>query len=124
MPVEDRKHVLVVDDSPMVLDLVTTALEMRGYDVTSCNDLEELERAPLHEVDLFLLDVQMPEAFGDHVAAILHLVREVTVPIFLFSHLSDEDLENRVQEAGCAGFISKRNGISAMADTVDDLLMR
>ena len=76
----DPKRILIVDDSPMVLELVTVALEAEGYEVLCANDLNELEdHCQYGDPDLILMDVQMPEAFGDDVAMVLRLVRGVNI---------------------------------------------
>ena len=119
---EERKRILIVDDSPMVLDLVTAALEARGYEVIACNDLNDLERTKLGKTSLILMDVQMPEAFGDDVAMVLRLVRGVDAPIYLFSNLDEDELAERAEDAECDGYISKRAGIEAMVAKVDSIL--
>ena len=57
--------ILVVDDEPAILDLVTTILERQGYAVVEAHDGDEAlsilrERVP----DLVLLDVMMPGQDG------------------------------------------------------------
>lgn len=115
--------ILILDDSSLILDLAAAALEDAGYTVVTAADLEAFERqrsaAP---PDLILLDVQMPEAFGDDVGAVLRSVREVKVPILLFSSLGERELAQRVREAGVDGYISKQAGLEALVARVRAVL--
>ena len=94
------KTILVLDDSPVSLGLMRAALESEGYRVEVAADLSAFERhraslAP----DLILLDVQMPEVFGDDVAVTLREWHEVRVPILLVSSLDENELAERAIEA-------------------------
>src|SRR5205814_9842782 len=61
-----KKQILIVDDSVLVLDVMRAALDAAGYEVLVANNLTQLEQHRLnHRPDLVLMDVQMPEAFGD-----------------------------------------------------------
>jgi DNA-binding response OmpR family regulator len=88
--------VLVADDDPDILALVTFRLERGGYDVVAANDGEEalrlaLERAP----DLAVLDVMMPKLDGYEVTTRLRQnERTRRMPVIL--------LTARVQEADIA----------------------
>lgn len=112
------RRVLVVDDSPMFLDVATAALEEAGYTVLRAENLEEAERQTAAGPDLVLMDVQMPEAFGDDLAMVMRGMRGVHVPIYLLSSLRDEELRERAQQANIDGFISKSDGIVEMVERV------
>ena len=55
---------------------------------------EELLSQPLEGYDLILMDVQMPELYGDDVAMVLRNERHITTPIYLFSSLSPGELHD------------------------------
>ena len=77
------RSVLVVDDEPYIVDLVTDLLEGEGYRVRRAHDgiaaLEEVDRAT---PDLVVADVMMPRLDGFALAARL---RERGVPTILMS---------------------------------------
>ena len=101
---ERRPLVLVADDDPDILSLVTLRLERSGYDVVGAGDGEEALTAALaRAADLALLDVMMPKLDGYEVTARLR-AHEATrhMPIIL--------LTARVQEADIA------RGVDAGAD--------
>jgi twitching motility two-component system response regulator PilH len=57
--------ILVVDDSPTELRLVTGALQRRGYDIVTATDGDEaLAKAASARPDLIVLDVVMPKKNG------------------------------------------------------------
>jgi two-component system, OmpR family, alkaline phosphatase synthesis response regulator PhoP len=123
MRVEERKRILIVDDSPLLLDLAKEALELAGYTVLVAQDFSQL--ASLGEerkIDLILMDVQMPELYGDDVAMVLRAVRGVETPIYLLSSLNAEELAERAHEADIDGYICKRDGIDALVERVAQIL--
>jgi DNA-binding response OmpR family regulator len=118
-----RKSILVLDDSPVVLGIVHDALQEAGFDVVITSDLRAFERQIAAVTpDLILIDVNMPEAFGDDVGAVLRGARRLTVPIWLFSNLDDAILEARSRDAGLDGFISKRAGVNVLIERVHGIL--
>jgi DNA-binding response OmpR family regulator len=116
------KHVLVMDDSPIILEATREALIAAGYSVDTASNLDEFERECAAQHDLILLDVQMPEAFGDDIAMLLRQKRGVRTKIFFLSSLGDADLGSRVAEAEIDGFISKRGGMDAIVRRVQQIL--
>ena len=88
--------VLVADDDPDILALVTFRLERAGYDVVAANDGEQaLQLALAQPPDLAVLDVMMPKLDGYEVTTRLRQnERTRRMPIIL--------LTARVQEADIA----------------------
>jgi len=61
----ERPLILVVDDVPENLDIVTMRLVAQGYEVeTARNGREAIEKAYRFQPDLLLLDIMMPEIDG------------------------------------------------------------
>ena len=88
--------VLVADDDPDILALVTFRLERAGYDVVGASDGEQaLQLALAQPPDLAVLDVMMPKLDGYEVTTRLRQnERTRRMPIIL--------LTARVQEADIA----------------------
>ena len=88
--------VLVADDDPDILALVTFRLERAGYDVVAASDGEQaLQLALAQPPDLAVLDVMMPKLDGYEVTTRLRQnERTRRMPIIL--------LTARVQEADIA----------------------
>jgi twitching motility two-component system response regulator PilH len=57
--------ILVVDDSPTELKIVTKALESKGYRIVTATDGEEaIKKATVEKPNLILLDVVLPKKNG------------------------------------------------------------
>jgi DNA-binding response OmpR family regulator len=118
-----RKTILLVDDSLLTLAVTRDALEEAGYAVLCARNLDEMERhRGTHAPDLILMDVQMPEAFGDDVAMVLRGAKGIQTPIYLLSTLDDADLAVRVREAQIDGYIPKRLGVEGLIERVREIL--
>ncbi len=122
-PADPKKTILVFDDSVMVLELTRAALESAGFSVACAGDLATFEhhRGAL-DPDLILVDVQMPEAFGDDIVLALREGHGVRIPILLVSSLEDAELATRAKRSRAAGYIQKRAGIPALIRRCKDLL--
>ena len=118
-------RVLVVDDSALFLEMAVAALREVGLEAIGARDLAELEaRLDAPPYDLILMDLHMPEAFGDDVAGVLRHVRGIPTPIYLISHLAEEELARRAADARVEGYITKRHGMDALVATVRRILNR
>ena len=114
-----QRRVLIVDDSPLVLEMLRGALEAAGVAVDTANDLFELEvLRTATPPDVIVLDVQMPEAYGDDVAATLRGAYGVAAAILLMSTIPEEELALRAQSAGADGWVSKRDGLDRVVTRV------
>jgi DNA-binding NarL/FixJ family response regulator len=111
-----------MDDSPVFIAVARYALEAAGYEVICVSDLAELENARDQRSDLILMDVQMPEAFGDDIAMTLKFAHDINTPIYLLSSLDEVDLADRVNWAKIDGYISKTRGMEAIVDEVRRIL--
>jgi CheY-like chemotaxis protein len=109
-------RILVVDDDPNHLRLLTAGLRLEGFAVESAaGGSEALELLPHHGFDLAIIDVMMPGISG------LELARTMTrdypdVRIVLMSayHLSERQL--RQSSCGAVGFIPKPYRLEELAD--------
>jgi CheY-like chemotaxis protein len=64
-----KQRILVADDDPEILTLLSMRLKSRGYEVLEASDGEKaLEQAREQSPDLVLLDVMMPQKNGWEVA--------------------------------------------------------
>lgn len=113
------RRVLIIDDSPLVVEAVGDALEPDGVSVVGLDELTDLEKArALDEFDLVLLDVHMPKAFVDEVALVMRRRSHVSAPILLLSSLPEAELAARAQESKLDGYIQKDRGIDGLAEEI------
>jgi len=116
------KRILIIDDSPIILAAAEHALLQAGYQVETRDGIEDLVSRSTTGFDLILIDVQMPQLYGDDVASVLRHQREVKTPIYLFSTLPPGELDDRAKEAGVEGFISKDIGVAHLVKEVNKIL--
>lgn len=101
--------ILVVDDVPSNLRLLSTALDEAGYDVRNAIDGTMAMMSIAAELpDLILLDVRMPELDGFAVCHQLHS-NTVTaeIPIIFMSALDEVPDKLRAFSAGAVDYITK-----------------
>jgi DNA-binding response OmpR family regulator len=120
--VAEPKRILIVDDSPVILAAAKHALIQAGYKVETRGSVEEVSARGAEGFQLILMDVQMPELFGDDVAAVLRHEREVKTPIYLFSTLDDSELQERAADARVDGYISKGLGVEHLVAEVKKII--
>jgi DNA-binding response OmpR family regulator len=115
------KRVFLMDDSAFALELTRTALVETGIEVQCGRDLADLKGLDAETLDLVLMDVDMPEAFGDDVVAFL-IGEGLATPVYLLSGLPADQLARRAADAGAAGYIEKRRGVDHVIAEVQRIL--
>ena len=108
-------RVLVIDDSPMLVELTVGALAAAGYQATGATDLASLEQKLAEGTfSLILMDVNMPEMFGDDVVEYLRTQKKVTAKLVLYSDISEEELAAKTRNSGADAYILKGGGLEAV----------
>jgi DNA-binding response OmpR family regulator len=116
------KRILLVDDSAVIRASAALALEAAGFLVTVRAAFDELLEHGLEGFDLILMDVHMPELYGDDVAFTLRGQRGVLTPIYLFSSLEEHELAKLAADAGIDGYLLKSAGLDALVESVRRIL--
>lgn len=116
-----RQRVLVVEDNPANLELITDWLESEGFEVNSAMTLEEGFAALNGELpSVVLLDVQLGAEDGLALAATIRKdprLRDLPV-IAVTAHAMVTDQE-RVMQAGCNACVSKPIDFGALKAHLD-----
>jgi CheY-like chemotaxis protein len=112
-------RVLVIDDSAMTIQLISGALSGANLEVESASDLAELDqRLTGRPFDLVLVDVNMPEMYGDDVVEFLRVQRKLKAKLYLYSDLSEPELAEKAGAVEADGYITKSSGLEAAVDVV------
>ena len=103
------EKVLVVDDEPLIAQMLTDRLqELYVNVIRASNGVEALEMAWEHVPDLILLDVMMPKIDGFEVAKILkENPRTATIPIIFLTALSQVKDKVRGLQLGAEDYVTK-----------------
>lgn len=121
-----RKRILVVDDDPELVELVSFNLKHAGYAIgTASNGVEAIKKARSLAPDLILLDVMMPELDGFAVCEILR--RDSTtasIPIMMLTALSGELSRLAGLASGATEFLSKPFSPRLLVKRIENLLKK
>ncbi|MBV9953334.1 MAG: response regulator [Acidimicrobiia bacterium] len=118
--------ILVVEDDPVILDLLTVNFELEGYTVVRAVDgADGLEQARAHRPDVVVTDVMMPKRSGIDLLRDLRADPELAyVPVIL---LSARALATDVRDglaAGADDYITKPFEPDDLVVRVEKLLGR
>jgi DNA-binding response OmpR family regulator len=120
------KKILIIEDDNFLQGLEATKLKKEGYDIlTASNGSEAFKFIDNKEkIDLILLDLLLPEVDG---FMILEKIREnkefLTIPVIVFSNLSEEKDIKRASKLGISEFMVKSNfTLDELAKKVKELI--
>ncbi len=101
--------ILIVDDNPANLGVLSDALDQAGYEVwVAKSGKVALERVKFAQPDLILLDVMMPEMDGFETCAQLQANPETQpIPIIFMTALSDTENKLKGFSLGAVDYITK-----------------
>jgi DNA-binding response OmpR family regulator len=104
-----RPLVLIADDDPDILELVSLTLERDGYDVAQARNGEEALRiASERHIHLAVLDLMMPGIDGYEVTRRLRSsAREHRLPILILSAFAEDRQAAQALAAGADAYIRK-----------------
>jgi len=115
-------RVLVADDNQEDLNTISDGLKAAGFDILQATDGEQAERlAQEFRPDLTILDLRMPLKDGFEVALALH---EADLPFISLSSYGDEEMVQRVTEAGALAYLVKPLDIDQLVPAVQSALSR
>ena len=102
-----KKSVLVVEDEPIIAEMMCLLLEIEGYSVISSSDTA-FARRKLHqkEVHLVMLDLKLKDEDGRSICAYIKGHDELkSIPVILVS--ANNDLEQITKDCGADDHIHK-----------------
>ncbi len=104
----ERPRILVVDDDPVNLQVIASALK-NEYDIfTVLNGYDAISQLRKHTPDLILLDVMMPELTGFDLCAIIKSdTAFAEIPVIFLTSLDNEAAELRGFELGGIDYLAK-----------------
>lgn len=120
------KRILIADDEPDILEIVSYNLSKEGYDIYTAKDgSEAVAQAKLLNPDLIILDVMMPRKTGVEVCQILRSLPafQDTLIIFLTA-MSDEASQIKGLETGADDYVNKPISPKVLVSRVNALFRR
>jgi two-component system, OmpR family, response regulator len=119
-------HLLVVDDEPNIVELLSASLRFAGYDVsTATNGTEALKKARSIDPDLVVLDVMMPGLDGWRVAEeLLEDPATSSIPIVFLTARAELRDRARGLDLGGLDYVTKPFNPVELAPLIRDLIAR
>jgi two-component system KDP operon response regulator KdpE len=101
-----KKTILVVDDDPVIIQLLSSLFNKEGATVfTAATGQEGLQRFYAHRPDLVILDIKMPDMDGWETCRIIRKLSDV--PIIILTVQSDDQKIIRGLDSGADDYITK-----------------
>jgi two-component system, sensor histidine kinase len=129
------ERILIVDDNPIILNVLSSALKSRGYDVVTAVDGPEAFAVVGQErLDLILLDINFPPDIfltGNTWDAFLIMswLRRMggphakDVPVIVMSGAEPEEIRDRCLAAGAVEYFQKPVKIPELLSTMQEIFI-
>lgn len=117
-----KKKILVVEDEPVIAELISMLLEKEGYEVIGFSNNAGI-RAQLHgsKVALVLLDLALGGQDGMDICDYIKANEELKhIPVILIS--AHRDLEKIASECAADGFILKPFELGSFVTSVQEFI--
>jgi two-component system, OmpR family, response regulator len=130
--IEAQKKVLVVDDDPVIVEVLTMMLEGRGYAVCSAaSGAEAIRMVRAENPDMLLVDVSLPAdaASGDtalwdgfQITRFLRHVSAKRIPAIIMSASDKADYKKYAAMVGAEAFLSKPISSAKLFQSIESAL--
>lgn len=127
----EKPLILLVDDDPDFLEIVSTKLRASGFDVALAHNEKEAIRESLKLPDLILMDIHMPGGSGtDAALAIKQNSATKDIKIAFLTSMQEPwpamtgDNKKISEELGMQDFLNKTDDLDVLVDQVQGLLNR
>ena len=118
------KRIMVVEDNDLNRKLFCDVLKAQGFEVEPVADGHEvLDNARSAIPDLIIMDIQLPGVSGvDLIEAAKKDPALCGIPVLAVTAFAAKGDEERIREAGAAGYLSKPVSIIPFMNAVKELL--
>jgi len=118
------KKILIVDDEPQIVHLLSQRLRANGFKTYSANDAYQcIKMARDVEPDIILLDIKMPAGGG--IQAFENLKSSTftsEIPIIFITAYPGDEVVKQIKELGADGFFSKPFRSSDLLNRINELI--
>jgi two-component system alkaline phosphatase synthesis response regulator PhoP len=117
-----KKKILVVDDEPQFIEMISMRLRSKDYDVIMAFDgRQALERIGNDNPDAVLLDILMPKMDG---ITVLKKIKNKhpQLPVFIITAFADKKRFQQAERFGASGFIVKTSDLKEEIERIASVL--
>lgn len=106
---EKHNNILIVDDNPLIVDVLRSLFQSEEYNVkTSYNGEEAIDVLSSNEVDIIICDVMMPKMDGYMLQETLRQSSEFAdIPFLFLTALGNDGEKRKGQESGADAYVVK-----------------
>jgi len=121
-----EEKILIVEDDPMNMELFRDLLEVQGYIIYEAADAHEaIEQAKENKFDLILMDIQLPGMDGLTATKIIKDESENSdTPVVALTAYAMKGDKERIEGAGCDGYITKPIDTKEFSETVAAMFLK
>ena len=121
---DERRLIMIVDDSVTVRKVTTRLLERQGYDVVTAKDgVDAIEQLETIKPDLMLLDIEMPRMDGFEVTNLVrHHEIHRDLPIIMITSRTGEKHRERALSLGVNQYMGKPFQEETLLENIESLL--
>ncbi len=107
--IENKAHVLLIEDDNFLIDIYKTKFEMEDFKVSVADNGEVgLEDAKKKKPDIILLDILLPKMDGFSVLKKIKSDKSIkNIPVILLTNLGQKDDVDKGLELGAADYLIK-----------------
>ena len=121
---DERRLIMIVDDSVTVRKVTSRLLERQGYDVVTAKDgVDAIEQLDTVKPDLMLLDIEMPRMDGFEVTNLVrHHEIHRDLPIIMITSRTGEKHRERALSLGVNQYMGKPFQEETLLENIESLL--
>lgn len=118
-----NKNILVVDDEPKILEVISSYLESKGYIVyTAENGQKALDVFEKNNISLLVLDLMLPDVSGEEVC---ERIRKISrIPIIMLTAKTQENDLLKGLTIGADDYITKPFSLKELHARIETVLRR
>jgi DNA-binding NtrC family response regulator len=116
-----RERILVADDDPSVLEIISASLSEKGYSVTTVADGQQAyEKILINDFDLVICDINMPKMGGAKTVKAIRS-QDPYCYILLISGEADQTDKDEAMENGANKFLGKPFSPQALLSIIGEI---
>jgi DNA-binding response OmpR family regulator len=120
------KTILIIDDDPDWVRMVSMRLQRNGYQVEAAFDaIQAVSQTVKLKPDLVLLDIMLPAGSGVGVLKNLREnVKTFNIPVIVLTGISDKQTKEAAEKLGISGYFVKPVDMDKLIEKLKEVLIK
>jgi two-component system response regulator MtrA len=120
------KTILIIDDDPDWVQMISMRLQREGYQVEVALDaVDGVSQTIKLKPDLVLLDIIVPEGGGVGVLEKLRAnANTFNIPVIVVTAISDKQTVEAMEELGISGYFVKPADMGKLMEKIEEVLIK